>query len=94
VRNGAIHQGALASDCIADALDGGTTALGEYSSRLDQLRRVYSQRHRDVYLSERRWKSIVLVIMHPAALSDCLTEGIEFEPPNAIREVSRRRILK
>ena len=54
----AIHQGALASDCIADALDGGTTPLGEYSSRLDQLRKLYSQRHREVYLRERRWKSM------------------------------------
>jgi flavin-dependent dehydrogenase len=53
----AIQQGMLASDCIADALDGGTTALGEYSGRLDGIRKVYSQRHREVYLRERRWKS-------------------------------------
>jgi flavin-dependent dehydrogenase len=43
---------------VADTLDSGTMALGEYSSRLDRLRRVYSQRHREVYLRERRWQSM------------------------------------
>jgi flavin-dependent dehydrogenase len=54
----AIHQGSLASGCIADALGGGTTALADYSSRLEQLRSVYSRRHREVYRSERRWRSM------------------------------------
>ena len=54
----AIHQGALASDCIADALEGGTTALREYSSRLERIRGVYLLRHREVYLRERRWRSM------------------------------------
>jgi flavin-dependent dehydrogenase len=53
----AVHQGALASDCIADALGGGATALCDYSDRLEQLRTVYSRRHREVYLRERRWRS-------------------------------------
>ncbi|WP_375414197.1 NAD(P)/FAD-dependent oxidoreductase [uncultured Bradyrhizobium sp.] len=54
----AIHHGALASDCIAEALDGETAALDEYSGRLDHLRKVYSRRHREVYLRERRWRSM------------------------------------
>jgi flavin-dependent dehydrogenase len=52
----AVHQGALASDCIADALGGGATALCDYSNRLEQLRSVYCRRYREVYLRERRWK--------------------------------------
>jgi flavin-dependent dehydrogenase len=54
----AVHQGALASDCIADALGGGATAPRNYSNRLEQLRSVYSRRHREVYLRERRWRSM------------------------------------
>jgi flavin-dependent dehydrogenase len=54
----AVHQGALASDCIAEALGGGTTALSDYCGRLEQLRRVYSRRHSEVYLRERRWRSM------------------------------------
>jgi flavin-dependent dehydrogenase len=54
----AVHQGALASDCIADALAGSATALCDYSNRLEQLRCVYLRRHREVYLSERRWRSM------------------------------------
>jgi flavin-dependent dehydrogenase len=54
----AIHQGALASDCIDDALNGGTANLGEYSGRLDRIRNTYSQRHREVYSRERRWRSM------------------------------------
>lgn len=53
----AIHQGALASDCIGDTLEGERTALSDYCSRLEHLRRLYSRRHRDVYLRERRWGS-------------------------------------
>jgi flavin-dependent dehydrogenase len=54
----AVHQGALASDCIADAFGGGATALCDYSNRLEQLRKLYSRRHREVYLRERRWRSM------------------------------------
>jgi flavin-dependent dehydrogenase len=54
----AVHQGALASDCIADALRAGTTALSDYCGRLEQLRSVYCGRHREVYLREHRWRSM------------------------------------
>jgi flavin-dependent dehydrogenase len=54
----AIHQGTLASDCIAGAFEGRPTAPAEYSSRLDRLRATYCRRHREVYRSERRWRSM------------------------------------
>jgi flavin-dependent dehydrogenase len=54
----AIHQGALASDCVADMLAGATTALHDYSGRLGQFRAAYLRRHREVYLQERRWRSM------------------------------------
>jgi flavin-dependent dehydrogenase len=54
----AIHQGALASDCIAGAFEGRPTAPADYSGRLDRLRATYSRRHREVYRSERRWRSM------------------------------------
>jgi flavin-dependent dehydrogenase len=54
----AIHQGELASDCIAGACEGQPMALTDYSSRLDRLRATYSRRLREVYRSERRWRSM------------------------------------
>jgi flavin-dependent dehydrogenase len=54
----AIHQGALASDCIAGAFEGRPTAPADYSSRLDRLRATYSRRLREVYRSEHRWRSM------------------------------------
>lgn len=54
----AIHQGALASDYIAAALEGQPTAPADYSSPFGRLRATYCWRHRDVYWSERRWRSM------------------------------------
>jgi flavin-dependent dehydrogenase len=54
----AIYQGALASDYVAGALEGQPAAPADYSSRLGRLRATYCWRHRDVYWSERRWRSM------------------------------------
>jgi flavin-dependent dehydrogenase len=51
----ALHNGMMAGLTVHATLSGDNTALDSYSSRLEEIRRIYLLRCRGIYRSETRW---------------------------------------
>jgi len=52
----ALHGGMTAGWTVAAALDGQHEAIASYAARLEEIRRIYATRLRNIYRSERRWR--------------------------------------